>query len=609
MHKAITPIISVILLIMLTIAASVSAYFFISSSVADIEGGADLSTFEDNSLLRIVSLNGSRVIVRNEGTTPVNEVVFTLNGEVFNYTFANPIGDGDVAEIYFSPQLAAEDLEVKIFYGTQKVAEYTSPANDNTVESGFVITQEEDEPEIITFLKANNAGITELSYGLQGYCNASSDNSNDILRYNYTWKVNGAQVINNFKLKQASDKMGSSHSCGVLANGSAMCWGWNSYGQLGNGSSSDVESYSHIPVFVSGDHVFSSISSGYYHSCGLLANGSAVCWGDGQYGQLGNGSIIKSYVPTFISGDYVFSSIISGDYNSCGVLNNGSAVCWGYNDNGQLGEGSTGNYKVVPVFVSGNYNFSSISSGHYDSCGVLANGSALCWGNNNYGQLGNGSTSDSYTPVFVSGDYSFSRISSGNYHSCGVLANGSALCWGRNNYGQLGNGGVSTSLIPIFVSGNYKFNSISLGEYHSCGVLANGSTLCWGRNSVGQVGNGSTISSYIPVFVSGNYNSVSTSVGGLSSCGVLSNGSAICWGKNWYGQLGNGIAGAGAYNNTPTFVSGNYDFMDNNYYWNKNTFISLLPMNYYSPADTVVFECTAMNATSQSLPVNYTLVI
>jgi alpha-tubulin suppressor-like RCC1 family protein len=187
-----------------------------------------------------------------------------------------------------------------------------------------------------------------------------------------------------------------------------------------------------------------------------------------------------------------------------------------------------------------------------------------------------------------------------------VLTNGSAVCWGNGEFGRLGNGSAISSLVPVFVSGNYAFSSMSLGEEHSCGLLTNGSAVCWGEGSSGRLGDGSQSDSYVPIFVAGSYNFSSISVGIAHSCGVLVNGNATCWGSNTYGKLGNGNT---VLQNTPVFVSGGYDYIDNNYYWNKNTFISLLPMNYYSPADTVVFECTAMNQTSQSLPINYTLVI
>jgi alpha-tubulin suppressor-like RCC1 family protein len=294
-------------------------------------------------------------------------------------------------------------------------------------------------------------------------------------------------------------------------------------------------------------------------------------------------------------------------------LTNGSAVCWGSNNRGQLGNGSTGGSSSSPVFVSGNYKFSKINIGKYVYCGVLINGSAVCWGQNDYGQLGNGSTGgSSSSPVFVSGNYEFSLITSGDDFSCGLLSNGSVACWGIGTYGQLGDGTTysSSNIAKIITSAN-TFIDISAGANHICGILINGSAVCWGLGQEGQLGNGVSgggmaYYSLTPVFVLGNYNFSTIFSGEGHSCGILTNGSAVCWGSGTYGQLGNNNIISSS---TPVFVSGNYIYKRNVNYWNNNTFVSMLPSSYYSSGNTVSFECRAMNATSNSLPKNATLII
>jgi hypothetical protein len=227
-----------------------------------------------------------------------------------------------------------------------------------------------------------------------------------------------------------------------------------------------------------------------------------LCWGRNNYGQLGNGSIGgQSEVPIHVSGGYNFSSLYLGSDHSCGLLNNGSVLCWGYNKYGQLGNGTSGGIGTITTYVSGEYNFSSVILGASHSCGLLNNGSVLCWGRNIYGQLGNGSIGDSPVPIYVSGEYNFSSISLGAQHSCGILENGSLLCWGLNNYGQLGNGSTGDSSIPIYVSGEYNFSSIKTGGGHNCGILNNESVLCWGYNPFGQLGIGSASDTYIPTLI------------------------------------------------------------------------------------------------------------
>ncbi|MFA5333400.1 MAG: FG-GAP-like repeat-containing protein [Candidatus Nanoarchaeia archaeon] len=457
---------------------------------------------------------------------------------------------------------------------------------------------------------ANNASIVEFSYGLKGYCNITSNYNNDLLKYNFTWKVNGASIINNINFKQSSYSLGERHSCDVLENGSVVCWGEGGYGQLGNG----LDDSSNDPVFISGGYNFTKVSSNTLSVCGILGNASAVCWGYNNYGQLGNGGTGYSNLPVFVSGGYNFSDLRMGGYHSCGVLFNGSAVCWGYGIYGELGNG-TSLSSSVPVFVAGGYNFSSISVSQNNgpgtgshSCGILINGSAVCWGLNEYGQLGNGSSGgQSNVPVFVTGNYKFASINTGYKFTCGVLLNGSVVCWGYGEDGELGNGGSSSSSTPVLVNGGYRFVSISVSKYYACGLLINSSAACWGYNGYGQFGNGGTESTNSPVIAGTGYNFSQIATGNSHACGVLINGSKVCWGYNTYGQLGNGSSGGQS--NVPVFVTGNYNFVNNSYYWNKNDFVSMLPSNYYSSGNTVVFECITADAASQSLPKNMTLVI
>ncbi|MCX6006512.1 MAG: hypothetical protein NTZ34_04525, partial [Chloroflexi bacterium] len=287
-----------------------------------------------------------------------------------------------------------------------------------------------------------------------------------------------------------------------------------------------------------------NVSVGDSHTCALLAGGAAVCWGKNDYGQLGDGSYLSRNIPVPVTGGYNFTLISAGLQHTCGVLNNGSVLCWGSNAEGQLGNGSSGTSSPYPVYAAGNHLFRTVDAG-YHTCGVLTNKTAMCWGPNNHGQLGNGSSGNSNpVPVYISGDYNFTAISAGWDHSCGLLVNGSALCWGYNVHGQLGNGsaGIENALYPFYVYGNYPFKQISAGKQYSCGVLNDGSGRCWGWNTNGQLGNDSYTDHSVPISVAGshNYLLIHVSLTGSHTCGILLNGSALCWGDNYYGQLGDG---------------------------------------------------------------------
>ena len=196
---------------------------------------------------------------------------------------------------------------------------------------------------------------------------------------------------------------GSIHNCGVTTAGAAYCWGWNGFGQLGNGTNTK----SNVPVAVTGGLTFQSVSAGSIHSCGVTTAGAAYCWGNnGHGGQLGNGTNTKSNVPVAVTGGLTFQSVSAGSIHSCGVTTAGAAYCWGNNGHGgQLGNG-TNTKSNVPVAVTGGLTFQSVSAGLQHSCGVTTAGTAYCWGENKHGRFGNGTETNSNVPVLV--DLTFS---------------------------------------------------------------------------------------------------------------------------------------------------------------------------------------------------------
>jgi len=350
---------------------------------------------------------------------------------------------------------------------------------------------------------------------------------------------------------------GYKHSCGLLSNGSIMCWGLNTDGQIGDGTTTSPRKN---PVFVNTTESFVSIAGGIYHTCGLLSNGSMMCWGRNSNGQIGDGTTTTPRKnPVFVNTTESFVSITAGSYHTCGLLSNGSMMCWGYNNYGQIGDGTENEDRLNPVFVNSTESFVSITAGNAHTCGLLSNGSMMCWGRNNYGQIGNGSASaDVLNPVFVNSTDSFVSITGGDYHNCGLLENGSMMCWGRNTDGQIGNGSAGgNALNPVFVNTTESFVSITGGESHTCSLLSNGSSMCWGRNDEGQIGDGTNGTDRLnPVFVNTTESFVSITGVGQHTCGLLSNGSSMCWGYNSDGQIGDGTSGSPANDRlNPVFVN------------------------------------------------------
>ncbi len=328
--------------------------------------------------------------------------------------------------------------------------------------------------------------------------------------------------------------LAADYSCARLGDGSASCWGYNVYGQLGNGSKTS----SVVPVLVTMLSNAVAIAAGDYHACAALKDGAVKCWGYNAYGQLGDGTKNSSSMPVAVSGISNAVDVAAGYSHSCALLADGTVMCWGYNAYGQLGNGSKVQ-SLTPVAVSGLSNIATISSGYYHTCAIAKTGAVSCWGYNVYGQLGNGSNTDSASPVAATNITTAVSIGGGYYHTCAALADGTAKCWGYNGFGQLGNGTTVSSSSPVVVSTLSGAKSIALGYYHSCAVLGDGTARCWGYNVYGGLGNNTTTSSSTPVTVMNLTNARSIEAGSYHTCAVLQ-GSVRCWGRNVYGQLGTG---------------------------------------------------------------------
>lgn len=349
---------------------------------------------------------------------------------------------------------------------------------------------------------------------------------------------------------QVQVSAGYNHACMVGLDAVAKCWGLNTNGQLGNGTTTGSAVSEVDTTGVLNGLNIRSISAGGSHTCVIASNNSTYCWGLNANGQLGNNSTTQSTIPVLVSGGYNFTSISAGGNHTCGRLASGAVYCWGYNATGQLGNNST-TQSTVPVLVSGGYNFTSISAGEGHTCGIISSGAMYCWGSNSNGQLGNNSTTQSNIPVLVNGGLSYKAIDAGFAHTCALTTAGAAYCWGYNASGQIGIGSGTPvqSLVPLAVTGGLTFNSISSsgfgGTYssnkysHTCAVTTDQIVYCWGYNDKGQLGNNSgNLTSTSPVVASITGPAQSVASGGGFACAVTSDNNIFCWGDNIYGQTG-----------------------------------------------------------------------
>jgi alpha-tubulin suppressor-like RCC1 family protein len=336
--------------------------------------------------------------------------------------------------------------------------------------------------------------------------------------------------------------VGATHTCGVTTDNRAYCWGLNYYGQLGNGGYGAAETTR--PVAAVADRQFLEIRVGTNFTCGLTTENRVYCWGINTEGQLGNGSSSQySLDPTLLAGSRRYRLLRVGTSHGCAITLADVTFCWGLNSYGQVGDGSTTNRRS-PVKVAGGITFRQVSPGGFHTCAVSSGKKAYCWGQNAYGQLGNRSSTTQLTPTGVSDGRLFNVVSAGNAHTCGVTTDNKAYCWGWNKYGQLGDGTTSRRSRPTAVAGGLTFSGVSPGSGHTCGVTTGNAAYCWGWNYYGQVGDGTdgwASTRLTPTAVAGGllFDRV---VAGISpySCGVSTAGRGYCWGENVGGYLGDG---------------------------------------------------------------------
>lgn len=338
---------------------------------------------------------------------------------------------------------------------------------------------------------------------------------------------------------------GENHSCAIAVSGRVHCWGTNSSGQLGDGTTTTRSS----PAAVVGlGTEVAQIAVGWLHSCALMRSGRINCWGYGASGQLGSGQASNQTTPGEVSGIVDAIAVGAGGQHTCAALSDGAVKCWGLNNYGQIGDG-TGTNRFIPVFSSVGLNAVELAIGGGHSCARSAAGEMRCWGYNGNGELGDGTTTLRLAGVPVSGLSSgVTRIAAGGGHTCALVAPGTLKCWGWNLYGQLGNGATASALVPTDVVGlPQPVIDFSAGRYHTCMRSTANRVLCWGDNYYGETGFGTPLNHPPYVFLPQRISALPALLGQLSlrgytACAVTRIGSASCWGNNDSGQIGDNIS-------------------------------------------------------------------
>ena len=397
--------------------------------------------------------------------------------------------------------------------------------------------------------------------------------------------------------------VGWNHACAVEGDGGLVCWGWNYYGELGDGTKASRT----VPAGVYGLAAgVRSVGLGWTHSCAVTETGAVECWGRNEFGQLGDGSNIDSQVPIPAAGlggrgiplsdtatrtatpmdptatktsagmvkptatktsagavtptvtrtaaaptpttsrlPMIFSDVSSGNDFNCALVESTRVFCWGAGESGQLGNGTKSD-SPVPAEVEGlgEDPILSLEAGQSHACVITARGLMKCWGANDHGQLGDGTTVDSTVPVTASviGEDVIAMALGADFTCVRTGKENKAKCWGGNGHGQLGNGKTEDSRTPVEVKGlQADVNFLSAGAFSVCANTFWHEVYCWGENASGQLGDGTDAERHSAVAVKGlGLNFDLMSVGINHVCGLSGTGEVQCWGGNHSGQLGDG---------------------------------------------------------------------
>ena len=355
---------------------------------------------------------------------------------------------------------------------------------------------------------------------------------------------------------------GSSHTCAILDNGSLKCWGSNSYGQLGIGTTDAVAVTTPQEVNLGTGRTAISVAVGGSHTCAILDDGSLKCWGRNNYHQIGTGTQVDVYTPQVVNlgtGRTVISVGV-GSSHTCAILDDGILKCWGFNLQGQLGTGTQVNAPTPQIINLGTGRTAvSVSLGSQHTCAILDDGNLKCWGSNSYGQIAGSGYSFSPRVVDLGVGRTAISINAGYSHTCAVLDNSSLACWGQNSQGQLGVSldDLSTNTdSPVYVnlSSNSTIESLGTSYYGTCVSFSNGEIKCWGyyRNILmGTTG----FPENVPTLIGEAFEKVPQVIelGSEHSCAIF-DGDLNCWGYNIQGQLGIGISGTGQQELIPHIV-------------------------------------------------------
>ena len=338
---------------------------------------------------------------------------------------------------------------------------------------------------------------------------------------------------------------GANYNCAIKkADNSLSCWGANEFSQIGDSDQRPKAT----PRLVSSTGGWETVDAGTEHTCAIRDDDQTLwCWGHDEHDELGpaadtNGPEFVQIVPFQIDAEsptplrWLHASL--GTDHTCAINTDQQLLCWGSDEFGQLGHNPAD--PADPSEVKAGTQWLTMASGAFHACAIDLDNDLWCWGANESAQLGDNSETARDIPTLIGAGAQWIAIDTHASHSCGIQADDTLWCWGNNEYGQLGTNSVNTERTPVLVDSG-PWLTVATGGRHSCALKDDFSLWCWGKNDYGQLGDGSTAHQAKPTPVATDEKFTAVLAGDDHTCALTDSDRGYCWGSNLLAQLGNGV--------------------------------------------------------------------
>jgi alpha-tubulin suppressor-like RCC1 family protein len=326
-------------------------------------------------------------------------------------------------------------------------------------------------------------------------------------------------------------------NCAITTSGILKCWGYNTYGGVGDGTTTHRNS----PVIIDSGVSYSKVSNGYHGACGITTSGVLKCWGYNNYYQVGDGTTTNRTSPVVVDAGTTYSQVVRGIYNTCAITTGGILKCWGYNAFGTVGDGTTTDATSPTVIDSGTTYAALTNSLTHTTCAITTSGVLKCWGQGTNGQIGNGASSNRLGPTIVNSGVSFSTVSNSQNAACAITTTGILKCWGLDRNFNIGLAVNTSYSSPQIIHSGESFSQVIVSDSRMCALNSLNVMKCSGQRLMGQMGDGliSQFHSFTSVPALDAYSTLSLS-GQYMTAGISSAGTLWSWG---YGKSATDLPG------------------------------------------------------------------